>query len=353
MRIVLTRAVNSRIPMTPPTDFEPSIGSTEKMKNRAFTIVELLVVIATIALLVALLLPAVNTAREAARRASCKSNIRQIAIALNSYEAAYAKFPPFFVSREGNAMRIADGDKGPNWLVLLLPYVEENGLYEQWNQKIPAVQNPGASAEISIYKCPSDPNNSGNRCTYAGGNWARGNYGMNVSPCSHGLTTKKRGGRSPLGGIGAPNFSVRMRHVRDGTSKTVAVDELRAGLNPNDIRGCWAMPGLGAGTAAFFGDAERPNATGGNSDDMENCAASGSAGDGSRGMGCFDSEGTSQMAPRSLHRGGVHIAMVDASVRFVSNDVDSNYEKEGCGPNPGIWQAIHTRAGRENVKGEF
>ena len=70
-------------------------------------------------------------------------------------------------------------------------------------------------------------------------------------------------------------------------------------------------------------------------------------------MGCFDSESTAQMAPRSFHRGGVHVAMVDSSVRFVSNDVDSNYEKEGCGPNPGIWQAVHTRAGRENVDREF
>ena len=126
------------------------------MKNRAFTIVELLVVIAIIALLIALLLPAVNAAREAARRASCKSNIRQIAIALNSYEAAHSKFPPFFFSREGNPQRIADDNKGPNWLVLLLPYVEENGLYQQWDQETPAVQNPGASAELSIEKCPSD-----------------------------------------------------------------------------------------------------------------------------------------------------------------------------------------------------
>ena len=184
------------------------------MKNRAFTIVELLVVIAVIALLIALLLPAVNAAREAARRASCKSNIRQIAIALNSYEAAHSKFPPFFISRQGNPQRIADEDKGPNWLVLLLPYVEENGLYQQWDQKTPAVQNPGASAELSIYKCPSDPNSSGNRCAYAGGNWGRGNYGMNVSPCSHDLSSKKRGGRSPFGGIGAPNFAVRMRRER-------------------------------------------------------------------------------------------------------------------------------------------
>ena len=319
-----------------------------KASQRGFTLVELLVVIGIIAILIALLLPAVNAAREAARKITCGSQIRQIGIALNSYHTARSKFPPFLISHSGNPGRIADassGDGSVNWLVLLLPYVEEEPLYDQWDQDIPANQNPGRSTDISIFKCPSDPNNSGNLCTYAGGGWARGNYGMNVSPCSHGI-----GARSRLGGIGGANYSVRMRQITDGASKTVAVDELRSGLNPNDIRGCWAMPGLSAGTAAFFGDADVPNARGGNSDDMENCQASGSARDGSQGMGCFDTNSTGQMAARSSHPGGVHVMMVDGSVRFVGDDVDSKGSQQGCGPRPhGVWQAIHTRAGNEVV----
>jgi hypothetical protein len=264
---------------------------------------------------------------------------------LNSYHTAHSKFPPFLINRTGEPQRIADVDKGANWLVSLLPYVEETPLYDQWDLDIPANQNPGRSNEISLFKCPSDPNNSGNHCTYAGGGWARGNYGMNVSPCSHGTEARSR-----LGGIGGANYSVRMRQITDGASKTVAVDELRAGLNPNDIRGCWAMPGLSAGTAALYGDANVPNAGGGSSDDMENCEEAGLAGDGSQGMGCFDINSTAQMAPRSMHPGGVHVMMVDSSVRFVGNDIDSKGSKDGCGPRPhGVWQAIHTRAGGEVV----
>ncbi len=208
--------------------------------------------------------------------------------------------------------------------------------------------------EVALFKCPSDPNNSGNLCTYAGGGWARGNYGMNVSPCSHDSLSRTDGARSRLGGIGGANHAVRFRDITDGASKTVAVDELRAGLNPRDIRGCWAMPGLSAGTAALFGDANAPNACGGNSDDMENCMAAGLAGDGSQCMGCFESRSTGQMASRSVHPGGVHVMMADGSVRFVEDDIDSRAPKEGCGPTPrGVWQAIHTRGGLDQLIGQF
>jgi prepilin-type processing-associated H-X9-DG protein len=141
-----------------------------------------------------------------------------------------------------------------------------------------------------------------------------------------------------------------MRRIKDGASKTVAVDELRAGLNPDDLRGCWAMPGLAAGTAALFGDANSPNAPGGNADDMENCEGAGLAGDGSQGMGCFDSDTTGQMAARSAHTGGVHVLMVDGSARFVNDDIDSTAGQTECGPEPyGVWQAMHTRAGGELI----
>ncbi|QDU38638.1 Type II secretion system protein G precursor [Maioricimonas rarisocia] len=320
-----------------------------KATRQGFTLIELLVVIAIIAILVALLLPAVQQAREAARRTQCKSHLKQIGIALHNYHDVSRSFPPFFIHRTGNATRIADPDKGANWLVFLLPYIDQAPLYNQWDFNIPANQNPGRSAELAVYKCPTDPFSSGNFCNYAGGEWARGNYGMNVSPCSFGVTN----GAGPLGGIGGANHVARMRDIRDGTSNTVAVDELRGGVNEHDLRGSWAMPGLAAGTAAMFNDASTPNSKEPNSDDMENCAVSGQAGNPAQGMGCFDSNTTGQMTARSLHIGGLHLLLADGSVSFVSENIDYKRNQIGCGGLPrGVWQAIHTRGGGE-VVGEF
>ncbi len=97
------------------------------MKNsrRGFTLIELLVVIAVIAILIALLLPAVQQAREAARRAQCKSRLKQIGVALHNYADVQSVLPPFFIHRSGSPSRIADADKGANWLVFLLPYVDQ------------------------------------------------------------------------------------------------------------------------------------------------------------------------------------------------------------------------------------
>lgn len=316
--------------------------------RRGFTLIELLVVISIIAILIGLLLPAVQQARESARRAQCKSHLKQIGVALHNYHEAHGSFPPFFIHRSGNPSRIADADKGANWLVLLLPYVEQTSLYNQWDMNIPANQNSGRSAEIQVFKCPTDPNSDGAHCNYAGGGWARGNYGMNVSPCRHGVGV----GNNPLGGISGVNHSAKIRDLTDGTSNTVAVDELRAGVNERDLRGSWAMPGLGAGTAAMFNDASVPNSTEPFSDDMENCLVSGQAG-ATDGMGCFDSSNTGQMTARSLHVGGLHLLMADGSARFVSENINFIRNHTGCGGLPrGIWQSIHTRGGGE-VVGDF
>lgn len=319
-----------------------------KRIRRGFTLIELLVVIAIIAILIALLLPAVQQAREAARRTQCKSNLKQIGIALHNYHDVSNCFPPFFIHRTGNISRIADPDKGANWLVFLLPYVDQAPLYNEWNFNIPANQNDGRSQNLKIYKCPSDPQSDAQPCSYAGGGWARGNYGMNVSPCAHGVGQNT----GSDGGVGGANSVVRFRDITDGTSNTIAVDELRAGLNEHDLRGSWAMPGLGSGTAAMYNDGSAPNSKEPQSDDMENCAIAGLLG--VPPMGCFDNNSTGQMTSRSVHTGGLQSLLADGSVRFISENIDFSRSNQGCGPANarGVWQRIHTRGGGE-VVGEF
>ena len=325
-------------------------GVDDRSASRGgFTLIELLVAIAIIAVLVSILLPAVQSAREAARRTQCKNNLKQIGLAMQNYHETVGRFPPFFIHRRGNASRIADADKGANWLVFLMPYFDRANLYDTWDLDGPANQNEARSQRIDLFVCPTDVNNTEeNRCAYAGGEWARGNYGLNVSPCRFGVRTDAN---PQSAGMGGANQSVRIDDVTDGSSNTILLDELRAGVNVQDLRGSWAMPGLANGTAAMFNDASQPNSTEPNSDDMENCLAAGLFGNNSQGMGCFDGNTTGQMTARSMHTGGLQVCMADGRVRFISDAID--FGKGGTnqceGRNPGLWQSLHTRNGSEPI----
>ncbi len=134
-------------------------------RKRGFTLVELLVVIAIIGVLVALLLPAVQAAREAARRTQCKNNLKQIALALHNYEQSFKVFPPSSTSRFGAGVwnYPGTGPTDPNlhlhsFASLLLPYLEQGSIADQIDYNVSALapaNRPIASQILPVYRCPS------------------------------------------------------------------------------------------------------------------------------------------------------------------------------------------------------
>jgi prepilin-type N-terminal cleavage/methylation domain-containing protein len=332
----------------------------------AFTLVELLVVIAIIGVLVALLLPAVQAARESARRSQCTNNIRQLGIASQNFHDVNGKFA-VGVQIAGT---VTNGTQnllsayrtpgfGPNWLVLTLPYIEQSGLYQQNG---PSIDNflPSngtdlswrrlAATSLKAARCPSDNYGSNPANTFSlntgtfNAFWARGNYGGNGGPGWLNFTvqgnskdgTETGTGSGYAGGIFGVNYGCRMSEITDGTSNTVLINELRVGINQGDRRGVWAM-GLGGssltGANAIVGqDCLFPNDNAEKSDDIEDCTAlrntigKPTVGMGDMRMGCsFDNTPNNwpnwQAQARSLHPGGVIACFADCSTRFITNNI--------------------------------
>lgn len=130
-----------------------------RQPSRAFTLVELLVVIAIIGILVALLLPAVQAAREAARRMSCVNNLTQLVLAIQGYESSYRVYPPGTVNPQGPIMSVSEG-MHHNWLTKVLPYMEDETTYNHIDFSVSVYDpknEPVRKVRISLAVCPSDP----------------------------------------------------------------------------------------------------------------------------------------------------------------------------------------------------
>ncbi len=188
--------------------FAPRVGGHAR---RGFTLIELLVVIAIIGVLIALLLPAVQAAREAARRTQCLSNLRQMGIALHGYHDTTNVFPP--------GGWVAGGTAGPRWIAwsaLLLPYMEQQPLYQSINLNL-AYDRPAnstaASTVLGVYLCPSsrlaeDRVSGRGACRYGG------MYGERITSPN-----------DPPKGAMVYDKTFSVAAIRDGTSQTLFIGE--------------------------------------------------------------------------------------------------------------------------------
>jgi len=360
------------------------------------TVLEMLVVIAIISLLLGLLLPAVMTAREAARQMQCLSNLRQIGLAVSNYESAHSRLPAASLW-QGRGVVINGGvigfpgtrDYSQNGLTwqqdgfrsgffhALLPHIEQAAIYERWDYSLP-VSSPVnfvvRGVVVPTFICPSDPFSS-TKGSFQGGNWARGCYGVNAGPNARCLATPISilgvgsvsfcdivGVSQNLGinlsppdalrvnqvwgsGIAGINRAFRMSDVTDGISQTIVVDELRSGINPADRRGVWALPMIGS--SITFGHGKwnyggiAPNVCRDEADQIQDCALVLSQGiqvSKTQCMPCTDFGASYMATPRSVHVSGVQALRLDGSASMIAHEIDLN-----------VWTALHTRSSADVV----
>ncbi len=201
--------------------------------RRAFTLVELLVVIAIIGILIALLLPAIQAAREAAQRAQCSNNIKQLGLALLNYHDVWHVFPPSSKwVNYGDTTTSDTPNLSENWVIMVLPFVEGQNFRAQFDltKYITDPANANARAmTLDVMLCPTDAYNQvpfDGSAYGLGANWARGNYAANGSLDFQ--DSAFNSWNNPLyRGIMGPNISIGIKKISDGTSKTILLGELR------------------------------------------------------------------------------------------------------------------------------
>ena len=235
---------------------------TDCLKKAGFTLVELLVVIAIIGILVALLLPAIQAAREAARRSQCSNNMKQLGLAIQNYHDSFKTFPPSAINPgcyEANlgsppVIDVAAGQRVRNitGYMLILPYVEQQVIYDQidFTQAVgradwPAIggggyQHTATNHHLSVFECPSEPgfDNPHNYATqnmYTAENAWRANYGFVSDMHEYRMNNARDINRSPIpydrisiatkAIFGGFNGAARISAILDGTSTTMAMIE--------------------------------------------------------------------------------------------------------------------------------
>lgn len=249
-----------------------------------------------------------------------------------------------------------NGNLGPNWTVLVLPFMDQQSLHDMFELDLPLTHDanaPARGSSLKVMLCPSDPyngqkfdGNSHDDVSHYGGVWGRGNYGGNgglgmMSQSVHCENVDKHGCSGlpenwtywKVRGLMGANLSTKLSEISDGASSTFLLLEIRAGVNERDPRGVWAMGGAGPSAVAshgFNGDARGPNPSYPRSDDTAGCAAAqdlvGGVDQMARlGMGCYRNTSGSpnrQAGARSMHPGGIHVALADGSVQWINDYIE-------------------------------
>ena len=313
--------------------------TTPSQTRLAFTLIELLVVIAIIAILVALLLPAVQQAREAARRSSCKNNLKQIALGMHNYHDVHGVFP--YGSRTaGDNAAVHERE---TWMQQLLPFIEQAPLYEAYSSNtvsgIWSVPSSIAAQPISVLMCPSDPSAPG--FNYAG------HFEGSYVGCAGSTAIKVRSldpKQTQMEGIFYLHSRIEFRSIVDGTTNTLMFSEaIIRGINGDGWGAGGQYWGGGSRGSSMFTTLEPPNTP--IADENYSCKSTDWP-----NAPCVEIQDrstspyglyTMQNFARSYHTGGAQFAMADGSVRFISENIDR-----------GTYHALGTRHGGETL-GEF
>jgi prepilin-type N-terminal cleavage/methylation domain-containing protein/prepilin-type processing-associated H-X9-DG protein len=300
---------------------------SSSLRRPGFTLIELLVVIAIIAILIALLVPAVQKVREASARTQCANNLKQWGLAMQNYHDVFKKFP---IAARNNPRQ--------TWVMHLWPYIEQQGLASKNDLNQHFYVAPGTvggtmtglcGLRVSLYYCPSDTGadldgaaNTYQRC--------RGNYVVNWGNVKYGDSPPATGNApfSHDNGNRSTPHTVKLAHVTDGTSNTLLMSEYLMAWSHNDDD--WRGDIHNDDGVFRFHTLDTPNSS---AADVVNWALQ--TGD---VLMPVNTAGQQYNTARSRHPGGVNVSLCDGSIRFITNSVSLT-----------VWQTLGTMDGGEVV----